>query len=136
MAGDGNFFWWWATGSDSEPETYNGPCATRDEAIAEARGNDGEELGFVIVEADRAVPSNEIFDVDYVMERYEECNEECWGEDGMDLDVTNEQGRDLEKMLAETFDAWFKKHGIGRCGWCFETMRNQETFQPTVAEVG
>jgi len=50
--GDENFMWWWATGT-SEPEIYHGPCNTREEAIDEARGNDGRELGFVIVEADR-----------------------------------------------------------------------------------
>lgn len=129
MSGDGAFRWWWAIGI-KDAEFYNGPCETRDQAIAEARGDDGDEYGFVIIEADRSVPKTTIFDAGGVFERYNEWNEECWGEDGADIDCTREQELDLEAMLAAAFDEWFKKHGIERRGWAFGTTRNQETFQP------
>lgn len=129
MPGDGNFFWWWAVGT-RDPEVCTGPCDSREQAIAEARGNDGNEEGFIILEADRMVPSTEIFDADDVLGRYGEVNEECWSEDSFDLECSREQERDLESMLNETFAAWFEKHGIGRGGWAFHTVRNKETFQP------
>lgn len=130
MAGDGVFWWWWQIGTDNCPETYRGPCETREQAIAEAQAEEGNELGFVLVEADREVPSCEIFRADRVLDDYGEHNEECWGEDGADVQCTGAQERDLEEMLAATFDAWFKKYKISQRGWCFATQRNQETFQP------
>lgn len=130
--GDGVFKWWWAVGT-SEPEIYHGPCDTREEAIDTARGDYGAELGFVIVEADRSVPTCNIFDSDRVLEDYEEHNEECWGEDGADLGPSGEQQRDLENMLRDTLDAWFKKHSISQRGWAFSDQRNQETFEPEPA---
>jgi hypothetical protein len=129
MHGDGNFAWFWQTGATDDHETYNGPCASRDEAIDEARANDGDVEGFCIVEADRSVPSCEVFDAGWVLERYAEHNEECWSEDGGEVDCTSEQERDLEAMLAATFEAWFAKHGISRQGWMFGTSRNQEVFK-------
>ena len=125
--GDENFKWWWAVGT-TEPETYSGPCDTREQAIAEAQAEEGDNYGFVIVEADRAIPSCKIFQADRVFEEYTEHNIECWGEDGADVEATAEQEIDLEVMLAATFDAWFKKHGISQRGWAFYTQRNQETF--------
>lgn len=134
MAGDGVFRWYWQTGTGDCPETYQGPCDTRDEAIATARSDDGIAFGFVIVEADREVPRCDIFQADRVLDDYTESNEECWGEDGADVQCTSAQERDLEAMLAATFDAWFKKHDLSQRGWSFSTLRNQETFQPAKAD--
>jgi hypothetical protein len=64
-----------------------------------------------------------------VLERYAEHNEECFGEDGGEVKCTSEQERELETMLAATFEAWFAKHGISRQGWMFGTTRNQEVFK-------
>ena len=125
--GDNNFKWWWAIGT-SQPESYNGPCDTREQAIAEAQADDGNVHGFVIVEADRSVPDCKIFDAGRMLEDYDEHNLECWGEDGADVQCTAEQEIDLEVMLTAAFDAWFKKHGISQSGWNFDTTRNAETF--------
>lgn len=125
--GDERFAWWWQTGT-SEPETYRGPCDTREEAITEAQAEEGNNLGFVIVEADRATQDSGCFDASRVLEGYEEHNIECWGEDGADIEATTAQERDLETMLAETLETWFKKHGNAPRSFCFGTMRNQETF--------
>ena len=101
--GDGNFQWWWSLGAD--PESYHGPCETREEAMAEAQAGGGKEEGFTICEADRSVPTVHVFDAFQVFERYEECNEECWGYDGADVVATHEQKCDLEQMLGDAFRA-------------------------------
>ena len=131
--GDGNFKWYYAVGT-LEPETYTGACASREEAIAQARAEDGDAYGFVIVEADKSVPHCDVFDADHVLEQFEESNEERWGEDGPDLGDTPAQHRDLEKMLADAFEAWFTKHNIKREGWNFDVMRNEEKFPAKDAE--
>jgi hypothetical protein len=134
--GDGKFHWYYAVGT-TEPEHYYGKCDTREQAIAQARADDGDLYGFVIIEADRSVPTCKVFDADNILEQFQEYNEECWGEDGMELGETPEQRRDLEEMLAAAMDAWFVKHGIERTGYNFDVMRNQETFPakvPTEAE--
>lgn len=125
---DGTFMWWWSLGA--EPESYRGPCETREEAIAEAQGDGGKEEGFTICEADRSVPTPHIFRADRVFDDYGEHNEECWGEDGADVQATPEQEADLEQMLGDAFDAWFKKHGISQRGWAFGEQRREQYFPP------
>lgn len=130
MNGDGNFFWWWAYGT-SDPEIFNGPFGTREEAIEAAKSSDGEITGFTITEADRCIPRVDIFSADEVFERFEERNCECWDEDGgPGVDCTRDQEKDLEAMLAAAFEEWFKKHQIQRAGWAFGVMRNTEVFNP------
>ena len=125
--GDGVFKWYWAVGT-TMPEVYQGRCDTRDQAVAEAKSSDGDLYGFIIVEADRSVPKCDIFDYGDIFDRFCDRNEECWGEDGMELDYKPDQARDLEKMLTAAFEAWFVKHGIKREGFNLDEMRNEETF--------
>ena len=129
--GDGNFQWWWSLGAD--PESYHGPCETREEAMAEAQAGGGKEEGFTICEADRSVPTVHVFDAFQVFERYEECNEECWGYDGADVVATHEQKCDLEQMLGDAFRAWFKKHGIDQPASALGEHRSDEYFPPESA---
>lgn len=129
--GDGNFQWWAATGQD--PESYDGPFSTREEAVAQMMAEDGRECGYTVIEADKAIARSDIFDAGMIYERYEEYNEECWGEDGADFHTTREQDRDLERMLTEAFDAWFVKHGTRPRAWCFGETRNQQYVPPETA---
>lgn len=128
--GDGAFFWWMAIGK--EPESYSGPFDSRDQAIAQALSEDGKECGYTIVEADRSKASDDIFDADWILESYEEKNEECWGEDGADIMASGHQRRDLEQMLAAALAAWFEKHGNRPRPWAFGTTRNEEYIPPEV----
>jgi len=132
IMGDGNFQWWAAWGRD--PERYQGPFASREEAVAQMLAEDGKEVGYTVVEADKAVARSDIIDADYVFERYDECNEECWGEDGLDIVSTRAQQNDLEKMLAETLEAWFAKHGTKPKVWCFGETRNEQYVPPEMAD--
>jgi len=126
--GDGKFHWYYGIGK--EPETYHGKCSSLGEAVAQALSEDGKEHGFTVVEADRSVASDNIFDADSVLEQYEEHNELCWGEDGPEIEATSQQRADLEQMLAAALSAWFEKHGNRPTPWAFGTMRNQKYYPP------
>lgn len=125
MAGDGNFKWWYGYGQD--PKSYMGPCDTREEAIATLRNSGGG----TIVEADKAIATSYIFDIDDVMQRFVEANEECWGEDGCETNHTREQSNELENMLGAALEAWFEKYPAAKPEvWNFGTERNREYIAP------
>lgn len=127
MKGDGIFRWYYGQGI--EPDSYNGPCDTREEAIEEGRDTYGDD-GYSICEADKMVPRLDVLDWDFVVGRIEDCNPDCWSEDGPeDFGATTEQTDELERMLAATLREWNAKHGLIRA-WGFATMRNQEYFPP------
>lgn len=124
-----NFKWYWAAGSS--PDTFNGQCDTREQAIAEAEADDNcIERGFTIIEAAPAVVRFDCFDSERVLEELEEHNLECWGEDGMDLGGTDEQRKELEQMLSATLVAWLDKYGLKPAAWAFGETRNEEYFEP------
>lgn len=128
MAGDGNFRWWW--GSGSEPENYSGPFNSRDEAHADAMGDGEPEVygGFTICEADKSVLRGSIDGDDlaeYVTERLADNNEECWGEDGPNGEAwTNEAMKALAKALEKTVSDWVAQYPAKT--WAFGNMRNEE----------
>lgn len=126
-----NFQWWYAVGHGSEPERYNGPCGTRDEAISEALNNDGSESGYAIVEAALSQPTTKgTFDANFVLVKYDENNEECWDEDGPEITPTSEQGSELEAALDKALDEWMERHGLRGRAWAFGATRNAEYFPP------
>lgn len=126
--GDGNFNWWMAIGHD--PEAYTGPYDSRDQAIAQAKSEDGDRDGFTIAEADKSIANGNPFDADQILERFEEVNEECWGEDGMEVHPTNAQATELEGILFEAFTMWMDRHKLTPRPFRFDTMRNEEYFPP------
>lgn len=117
----------WYYGGGKEPETYHGAEKSRDEAIHQAWG-EYPEGDFTIAEADKAVPTFGVLPADWVLERYEECNEECWGEDGADISATGDQERELEKILGEALEMWMDRHGLRGRVWNFGQTRNEEYF--------
>lgn len=133
MTGDGKFAWYFGIGK--HPDVYYAGGDTREQTIAQAWG-DYPEGGFSIVEADRAVPSFDCFRGDRVLEDYEEHNEECWGEDGADIDASAGECRELEVALAATLQAWMDKHDKRGKLWSFGDTRNEEYFPPKQHEEG
>lgn len=119
------FKWYWNHGS--EPESYQGGLATRDEAIAAARADDAH-VSFTIVEANKKVPTTDIFTAEDVIERYEEHNEGCWGEDGSMIVAENAEKKELETMLSDALSAWMDKHDLHGRAFMFDDMRNEEYF--------
>lgn len=130
MAGDGIFKWYWGYGS--EPESYYGEEDSR-EAILQVAYDESDGRAFTIIEADKSIPTFNIFDADRVIEDYEERNEECWGEDGFDGGLPSKLKRELEVRLSNTFKRWMEKHGLTKT-WAFGTSRNQEYFPERTAE--
>lgn len=80
---------------------------------------------FVVVEADHMVPDPHIFDADYVLDQFEDRNEECCSEDGLNADVTPKAKIELTDALADTLAAWLKENGIGKA-WSLDDFRNEE----------
>ncbi len=129
MKGDGNFQWYWGRGR--EPECMWGPEDTRDAILQVARTeSDGQD--FTICEADKSVPSFNIFDAGQVMEQYEEHNIECWSEDGPDIAMTRDAEKDLEAALADAFEKWARANDAVGNAWCFGTQRHTEYFPPSL----
>ena len=122
--GDGDFKWYF--GGGELPESYLAETS-KDAAIA-AGWASYPEGDFTVVEADKAKPNFDVFPADWIIERYEECNEECWGEDGADIAPTIEQERELETQLGETLRAWMDKHNLHGRVWMFGETRNEEYF--------
>lgn len=115
------FTWWHGRGTC--PEAFNVGAHTRDGTIAAALDDyDGEP--FTICEAHQDAKFNfDIFDACEVRERFEEANEECWGEDGMEW--STDAG--LIDVLEAALRGWFYKNKPCR-SWALQEMRNVEEF--------
>lgn len=124
----------WYYFSGEEPEYCRGGFGAREEAVAQG-WLEYPEGGFSVIEADKQTPSFDCIPGDWVVERYEECNEECWGEDGADIAPTPEQYRELEASLAAVLEVWMKKHDLTGHVWSFGATRNQEYFGPIAGNV-
>lgn len=125
--GDGNFKWWWGYGT--EPETCHGPFDSREAAITDANGADGN--GFTIMEADKAVPTYDIFDAGQVFERFIECNEEVFHEDdGVGGPSEVPVDRELEIALMDVFRKWVETHDAAPAVWYFGVTRSQQYILP------
>jgi hypothetical protein len=136
--GDGDFRWWWCEGHYSSVDTFNGPCDTREAAIAEARQSIADNFdagGFSVIEADKLIPHPH-FDADQVLESYADANGDCWGEDGPEIFAEDDAKRELESALCTVLADWFQRHGIEPRTWTFATMRNQEHFADAPVEGG
>jgi hypothetical protein len=130
MIGDNNFKWYWGRGS--EPDVYWGGEDSR-EAIIEVARDDVDGESFTIIEADKSIPTFNVFDADNVLDSYVDHNEECWGEDGPDFDATLVAKNELELALANVLQEWMRKHSLIKT-WSFGTSRNQESFPEEKSE--
>jgi hypothetical protein len=120
--------WWWAEGT--EPERYHGPCGSRQEAI-----DDGTELAdgyeeITICEATRMKLLDDHLDADWVIDRFNEQNEDAADPDGDPVihRATPEQERDLEAVLKAAWVDWRTRHGLGK-SWTFGDTRNEEVIK-------
>ena len=124
-----NWQWWY---SNTE-EHYQGPCETREEAITVGFHEYGGEGTLYIVEAYQQTPGTDIFRFDEVMERFEEYNEEHWGEDGepfSHIDFKDQQG--LEKRLSAVLQNYLLRNKA-LSSWAFGGVRNEEQINMEVA---
>lgn len=127
---DGIYRWYYGAGK--EPEMYDGSELTRDAALSQAWGQ-YPAGDFTILEADKTRPTFDVLPAGWIIERYEECNEECWGEDGAEIHANPEQERELERALGKALKAWMDKHKkLGRV-WAVGNTRNEEYFPEKIA---
>ena len=122
---DGIFKWYVAEGK--EPEVYQETCDTFEEALAIGK-RDYSKWGFTIVEADKALPTCDVFDADQIIERYEELNEDCWGEDGAEISPTSAQQRELEMRLSLVLKEWMTEHDLSGRAWSFGETRFEQFY--------
>ena len=122
MTDETDWKWWWGEGS--EPERYEGPFDTRDQALANATESARESATVTVCEGRRAALDDDCFGAPDVIEGWTDQNEENQDENGeLGMGPTPEQERELELALAETFTAWRTRHGLGRA-WHLAERRN------------
>jgi hypothetical protein len=113
------------------------PEDSRDAIIARAHQELGPGEAFTIVEANKETLRPLEFDGDDLMERFDEHNETCWGEDGMDEAVPHDAVAELVADLNRAAKAWLDRHRADIKVWCFGDQRNEETLEtplPTMEE--
>ncbi|GGA99890.1 hypothetical protein GCM10011491_30200 [Brucella endophytica] len=127
--------WKWYVG-DNDGIFDVGPCDTREEAIEEARGQYGDDMGIHLVEAVK----DEIRLADYIgatsiLEEAEERAYDLCDPEGSDplFGVTGDQASDLSARLRKACDEWQEAHNLRFVPWAFTRTRNAEYVEPAEA---
>ncbi|MBM7328754.1 hypothetical protein JS562_37685 [Agrobacterium sp. S2] len=129
--------WKWYSGDNNESYSF-GPFDTREEAIAEARGQNGDDVGVHVAEAYKeplklsSYLSRHMIEI--ILEHAEDCVADLGDEygDHVTFDLSDEEAKDLRNMLSSATDAWQEKHGLKFTTWCFTDTRNEEFIAPEV----
>lgn len=124
--------WKWYSGDNDESYSY-GPFDNREEAIDEARGGYGDDVGiFVIAAIKGEIRLRDYIGASHILEEAEERAYDMRNPDGDNniFDVTREQEKDLAVMLKTACDAWQIKHGLRFAPWFFTATRNEEFISP------
>lgn len=124
--------WQWYQARHEEG-SYGGPYGSRDEAIAEGRGEwgDDDDGGFWVAEATNPpVKLSDWIGADDLIERAEEAvfdNDRASSEwDDSIFEASKEQKADLKARISAACDEWQKAHGLTFHCSTFEAMRNVE----------
>jgi len=123
--------WKWYSGDNEENYSY-GPFDTREEAIDEARGGYGDDVGIHVIEAIKGeIRVRDYIGADHILEEAEERAYDLRGEgDDNIFDVTLDQEKDLAVMLKTACDAWQIKHDLRFVPWVFTSTRNAAYIAP------
>ncbi|WGG58142.1 MULTISPECIES: hypothetical protein [Brucella/Ochrobactrum group] len=123
--------WKWYSGDNNESFLF-GPFDSREEAIAEARAQNGDNIGVYVTEAYKEPLKLSAYmsadTIETILENAESTVAEFGDEYGeyTTFDVSDEQAGDLRAILREAIDAWQEKHGLKFTTWCFTDSRNEE----------
>lgn len=131
----GGWAWWWS--HDGDAEDCHGPCASREEAIAEGSADDPDREFVTVLEARKGTLANRLPQAATIIEdMLERAHDEGdFGEDPSDraLDMkgcTKAAEAELDGFLRD----WFTRHAaLFPEPWVFAQTRNQETV-PVVKE--
>lgn len=98
---------WWYT---QDEESLWGNVPTREAAIAAGTTEYGGEP-FLICQGGHFRNRFDIFDRDWLSDRFDNANEDYAGEEYPSDDWTDEHVAELERELAATMQAWGERHG-------------------------
>lgn len=127
--GDKNYKWYVAGSVDAE--YFTSQSDTRDEALAQARSEYGDDP-FVLIEADKSVVKPNInpeWIVEKIIEDLAENNPECWGEDGDEGAWGDAMA--LESAIQQTVADWLQNHPPKT--FCVDHFRTTEFFNGATA---
>lgn len=142
--------WQWWGGTDEEVCIY-GPCATREQVIAEAvsdgigefQDEDGAwKVGIHLCEArkDGLRLADWIMEIDELLERADESvsdsDRSSENDDPPYFDCTKDQQEDLERRIKAACDEWQSAHGLVFKTWTFSASRKHEHVVVDAARPG
>ncbi len=120
--------WGWWSGYDGE--NYNGPFASRVEAVASLSG----EAGYIVEARQDPVDLASYVDAEDLLERAEDVAYDLSNENGDPIfEAKPEQIADLGKRLKAACDAWQVAHGLTFTPYRFTASRNEERIEPETA---
>jgi hypothetical protein len=108
-------------------EFYHGEFDSRSEAIATGWAYYQGRGHLMVCEAIHNEPTCDVFEADWVLEMFDEKNEESWGENGepySDLKFSSEAKRQLEVHLKDVLHRWMDENK-GLRSWSFGLIRNE-----------
>ena len=123
--------WWYS----QDEERWNGPCDSREAAIADGR-SDYDDESFMVVDAEQGHYDLSLSAVK-VLEMIEEDNEENSDPDGNNTftsKLTPKQIDVLFTMLNDAIAEWVLRESIDTRAWAFKNMGNPETIGETDAK--
>ena len=127
MSADDNKPWGWWGGSNDEHYS-GGPFDAREEAVEYVR--ESYEEGYVVEAYISDIDLSKQFCADSWLERVDEhLFEECSGENGPDSfieDITDDQVKDLQKVVREAVAMWQAQNQIVITPYLFTGSRNEE----------
>ena len=116
---------WWYT---QDEEWWNGPCETREDAIADGREDYGAD-NFEICEAEQGMYGTpRFYDIEELMNNINEERTDPNGDGIFHSGLRPEQEHALEHAVREAIQTWMEANGMRTTAWAFENMRNRETI--------
>lgn len=116
--------WWYS----QDEERWNGPCETREDAVAEGRGEYDDEA-FMVMEAEQGD-----FDLSpgayRILDWLDDHNSDLIDPDGDGCfgSLSKEISDDLSEMVEATIKAWVAKHKLSARAFMFTKQRGAETI--------
>lgn len=139
MTDQRDWHWYYAR---NEEGSYNGPHPTREDAIAEGRGDYGEDDrdGFWVAEATN--PPVKLSEWIHAGDPLEDAEDAIFDSDRASaewddviFEASEEQQADLKARIIAACDEWQEAHGLTFQCSTFEAMRNVEHIPGAAARV-
>lgn len=126
---------WWIGPSEEHYDCDLSPGSTREDAIAEGRGQYGDDQGFWIIRASKSAPF--LPDAAKINELFLSINEDLGGEDvyfGEDFAVLPEAEAELTESFQKLYSEWLTKNNAWPHVYTFGKTEGQEFIPPIEGE--